>query len=89
MSDVSITLQNVGDGRSIAESIMEDNAGARLQELPACLKIDCPNRMVINRQSVSDRLGRDWDVQEIHMSLVSLSGNVDEEEDYFALEWKN
>lgn len=88
MSDVSITLQNVGDGRAIADAILQDNKEARLQEMPACVKIDCPHRMVINRQSVSDRIGREWDVQEIHLSLISLAGNVDEDDDYFALEWK-
>ncbi len=88
MSNVSITLNSVGDGRAIADAIIEDNKGALMQEMPACLKIDCPNRLVINRGSVSEKIGREWDVQEIHLSLISLSGNVDEDDDYFALEWK-
>jgi len=88
MANVSITLNSVGDGRAIADAIVQDNKGALIHELPACLKIDCPDRLVINKKTVSDRIGRDWDVQEIHLSLISLAGNVDEDDDYFALEWK-
>jgi phenol hydroxylase P2 protein len=37
---------------------------------------------------VTSRIGRPWDVQEIHLSVISLSGTVDEEEDEFTLFWK-
>jgi phenol hydroxylase P2 protein len=43
---------------------------------------------VIRAGSVTSRIGRPWDVQEIHLSVISLSGSVDEEEDEFTLFWK-
>ena len=51
------------------------------------VKIDAPERLVIRRESVEEKIGRDWDVQEIHIHLVSLSGRVDEDEDEMILEW--
>ncbi len=38
------------------------------------------------RESVEARIGRGWNPQDIHLTLVSLSGNIDETDDYFALE---
>jgi len=32
-------------------------------------------------------VGREWDVQELHLNLVSLTGNVDEDEDKFEISW--
>jgi phenol hydroxylase P2 protein len=50
------------------------------------VKIDAPGRLVVLRASVEERIGRSWDPQEIHMSLVSLSGNVDESDESFSVE---
>jgi phenol hydroxylase P2 protein len=85
---VSITLQNSQDGMAIAEAILADNPGAERKAFPAMTKIDCPGRLEIRRDTVSERLGRDWDPQEIHMSVISLSGSVDEDDDFFALFWR-
>ena len=49
------------------------------------VKIDAPGHIVIRRASVEERLGRDWDVQELHLNLISLSGNIDETDDEFRL----
>ncbi|MGR8949443.1 MAG: MmoB/DmpM family protein, partial [Gammaproteobacteria bacterium] len=44
-------------------------------------------RLVVRRESVSDKLGRDFDLQEIHINMISMGGNVDETDDEFVLEW--
>jgi phenol hydroxylase P2 protein len=49
------------------------------------VKIDAPGRLVIRRSSVEERLGRPWDVQELHLNLISLSGNIDETDEEFRL----
>lgn len=85
--NVSITLQNTGDARPIIEAIRADNPQAEIADFPAMVKIDCPSRLVINQQSVSDRIGREWDVQELHLSLITLAGNIDEDDDHFVLSW--
>jgi phenol hydroxylase P2 protein len=88
MSDkmVFLALQDNEDSRPIREAIEADNPLAVITQYPGVYKIDAPGRIVVNRESVEERLGRAWIPQDIHLSLVSLSGNIDETEDYFALE---
>jgi phenol hydroxylase P2 protein len=83
----SITLQNVDDARPIIESILADNPGARVMNMPGAVKIDCDHRLVIKRDSVEKRIGRSWTTQDIHLVLISMAGNQDEDDDYFALSW--
>lgn len=82
---VFIALRNDEEARPIIEAITQDNAEARVEYAPAMVKIDAPGRLVVRRETVSALIGRDWDPQELHLSLVSLSGNVDEDEDEFVL----
>ena len=84
---VSITLQNTDDARAIVAAILADNPGATATKFPAMTKIDCQQRLVVKRDSVAERLGRDWDPQELQLSLVTLSGNIDEDDDQFVLAW--
>jgi phenol hydroxylase P2 protein len=53
------------------------------------VKIDVPNRLVIKRATVEEKMGREFELQEMHMHLITLSGNVDEDDDQFVLEWKS
>ncbi len=84
---VSITLQDTGEGRQIVEAIRQDNPGVETLEMPGALKLDRADRLVVNRETVSEKLGRDWDPQEIHLTMISMAGNLDEDDDYFALSW--
>jgi phenol/toluene 2-monooxygenase (NADH) P2/A2 len=88
MSDkmVFLALQDNEDSRPILEAIEADNPLAVISQFPGVYKIDAPGRLVVKRESVEERIGRTWNPQDIHLSLVSLSGNIDETEDYFALE---
>jgi phenol hydroxylase P2 protein len=85
---VFIALQSGETARAIVEAIVDDNPEATVNDYPAMVKIDAPGRLVIRRESVEARIGRPWDTQEIHLSLISLSGNIDESDDEFTLYWK-
>ena len=89
MSTVFIALQTNEDTRPIIESIMADNPHARLNEAPAMVKIDAEGRLTVRRQSIEDLLGRPFDLQELHINLISLSGNLDETDDELTLSWNN
>ena len=89
MTNVFIAFQATQDSRYIVEAIVEDNPGAIVQEQPAMVKVDVPNRMVIKRATISEKMGREFELQEMHMHLITLSGNVDEDDDQFVLEWKS
>lgn len=85
--NVFIALQNNPEARPIIEAIIADNEHAVLNESPGMVKIDCPKRLVIKRATVEEKLGREFDLQDIHLSLISLSGNFDEDEDEVVLHW--
>lgn len=87
LQPVFIALQ-LGDlARSIVKAIVADNPTATVTDYPAMVKIEALGRLVIRRASVEERIGRDWDLQEIHLSLISLSGSIDETDDEFCLHW--
>lgn len=88
MAVASITLLNNDDARPIIEAILEDNEGTRVLNIPGAVKLDRDDRLTINRESVSGRLGREWDPQEIHLVIVSMAGNLDEDDDAITLSWR-
>lgn len=87
--NVFLILQDNDDARPIVEAIAQDNENASIDYQPGMIRIESPGRLVINRESVTNCKGQDWDPMEIHLNLVSLSGNIEEEDDYFALSWSN
>ena len=87
MSKVFIAFQLNDDTRSIIEAILADNPHAVLNEAPAMVKIDAEGSLTIHRSSIEALLGRDFDLQELHLNLISLSGNIDETDDEFTLTW--
>ncbi|WP_018230557.1 MmoB/DmpM family protein [Methyloversatilis universalis] len=87
MSKVFIALQANEDSRCIVDAIVADNPEATVNLQPAMVKIDMPGRLVIRRTSIEERLGRDFDLQEVQVHLISLSGHVDETEDELTLSW--
>ncbi|WP_198085259.1 MmoB/DmpM family protein [Variovorax sp. E3] len=84
---VFIALQTGEAARAIVAAILADNPKATLTEYPAMVKIDAPGRLVIRRESVESEVGRRWDLQELHLSLISLSGSIEETDDEFTLHW--
>ena len=85
--NVFIALQNNPEARSLIEAILEDNPDAVAVESPGMVKIDCPSRLVVKRASVEKKLGQTFDLQEIHINLISLAGNIDEDDEEFVLAW--
>jgi len=84
---VFIAFQTNDDTRAIVDAIVEDNAQATVARMPAMVKIDAPGRLVVRRESIEERLGREFDLRELHLNLISLSGNIEESEDEFVLHW--
>ncbi|MBL8485746.1 MAG: MmoB/DmpM family protein [Rhodocyclaceae bacterium] len=89
MSTVFIAFQRTDEVRAIVEAIMQDNPGAQLDEQPGMVKVNAAGRLVVKRATVEEKLGRDFDLQEMHVHLITLSGNIDEDDDQFVLAWKH
>ncbi len=89
MSKVYIALQENDVSRYIVEAIEEDNPEVSIQYMPALIRVEADNFMAIKRETVEEKLGRDWDVQELHLNLITLAGNVDEDDEQLTLSWNN
>ncbi len=85
----SLTLQHNDDARPIIEAILADNPGVRVMSMPGAVKLDCDETLVVKRASVEERIGRTWDPQEMHLVIISMAGNLDEDDDQFAVSWKH
>lgn len=86
-SAVFIAFQANDETRPIIEAIEADNPEASVVRYPAMVKIDAPGRLVVRRETIEDLIGREYDLRELQINLISLSGNIDESDDEFVLEW--
>ena len=68
---------------------MLDNPHAVVKREPAMIKIDAPGQMVVRKETIEGLVGRTFDLQEMHIHLITLSGNVDETDDSLTLTWNN
>jgi phenol hydroxylase P2 protein len=53
------------------------------------VKIDVPNRLVIKRATVEEKMGRSFDLQELQVYLITISGHLDETDEEFSLSWNS
>lgn len=89
MSLVYIALQDNDNARYLVEAIVEDNPHAVVQHQPAMVRIEAEGRLEIRRATMEEKLGRAWDVQEMLLDVITIGGNVDEDDERFVLEWNN
>ena len=87
MSNVFIAFQTNDESRSIVDAILSDNPAATLDEQPAMVRVIAPDRLTIRRASVEERMGRAFDLQELQLYLITLTGHIDETDEEFTLEW--
>lgn len=83
----SLTLYQNDEARPIVEAILADNPGVKVLNMPGVVKLDCEKQIVVKRASVEERLGREWDPQEIHLVIISMAGHLDEDDDEFRVGW--
>ena len=80
-------FQTNSETQPLIEAIVEDNPSVVVEESPGMTKLDVVGRLTIKRETVSKKIGRDFDLQEIHINLISISGNLDEDDDEFVISW--
>ena len=87
MSKVYIALQDNEESRYIVEALEEDNPDVTVIYQPAMIRIENEGYLVVKRKTVEDKMGRDWEIQALHLNLITLGGNVDETDDELSLTW--
>ena len=89
MSNVFIAFQANEESRPVVEAIVADNPTAVVTHPTGLTKIDVPQRLTIRRETIEQTTGRPYDLQQIHVNLVTLSGHIDEDDDQLTLSWSH
>ena len=89
MSKVFLALQLTDDSRAIVDALLADNPHATLEEQPAMVKINADGRLVVRRETIEELIGRDYDLQELQVNMITMSGNLDQTDDEITLFWKS
>ena len=87
---VGVDLQDSEESRALVEAIEEDNPDANLTRMPGIVKIMTAGQLVINRETVEQRMGREWETHEFQVAIVSYSGNIAEwDDDQIIIKWEH
>ncbi|WP_042259243.1 MmoB/DmpM family protein [Paraburkholderia heleia] len=89
MSNVFIAFQANEESRPVVEAILADNPDAVAVESPGMVKIDAPGHLTIRRETIENLIGTRFDLQQLQVNLITLSGHLDEDDDQFTLSWKH
>jgi len=89
MSNVFIAFQHNEESRPVIDAIVADNPKAVVVHSPGLVKIDAPDSLTIRRGTIEEQTGRPFDLQQLHVNLVTLSGHIDEDDDQFTLSWRH
>ena len=89
MSNVFIAFQANEEARPVVDAIVADNPHAVISHATGLVKIDAPDRLTIRRETIEEQTGRPFDLQQIHVNLVTLSGHIDEDDDQLTLSWEH
>lgn len=87
MSKVYLALQDNDVSRYIIEAIEQDNPAASIQYLPAMIRVESNTDLIIKAETVAEKLGQDWEIQSLQLNMITLGGNVEEDDDMFRLYW--
>lgn len=89
MSNVFIAFQDNEESRPIIDAILVDNPQAEASYPTGLVKVDGPGSLVIRRETIEEQTGRPFNLQQIHVNLVTLSGHIDEDDDQLSLSWNH
>lgn len=88
--NVGVDVQDTDETRPIVEAIERDNPEVVIRRMPGMVKVLVPHEMVIQRTTVEEILGREWDTNEFQLSIISLVGNISEwDEDEIRIKWEH
>lgn len=85
---VGVDIQESETNRAVVEAIEADNPDCAVNHMPGLVRITAPGRLVVNRVTVEDRLGREWETHEFQMAIVSYFGHIKEwDDDEIVIAW--
>ena len=85
---VGIDIQESDDNRALVNAIAADNPEMTVTPLPGLMKLSAPGRIEINRETIEDHLGREWETGEFQLAIVTYTGNFAEwDDDQIIVAW--
>ena len=85
---VGVDIQESETNRSLVEAIELTNADCTVKHMPGLVRITAPGRLVVTRESVEERLGREWETHEFQLAIVSYFGHIKEwDDDEIVIAW--
>ncbi len=90
LRQVGVDIQESEENRALIEAIEADNADLTIRHLPGLVKLQAPGQIVINRETVEAKLGREWETGEFQLAIVSYAGNFSEwDDDQIIVSWEH
>lgn len=85
---VGVDIQESEQNRAVIEAIEADNPDAMVRHMPGLVRVQSPGALVINRESVEQRLGREWETHEFQLAIISYFGHIKEwDDDQIVIAW--
>ncbi len=73
---------------ALIAAIEEDNEGVIVEDFAVYKKVKAPGKMVVNRETVEEHLGADFDMDQVHMAMSSCFGFIkDWDEEQLIIQW--
>jgi phenol/toluene 2-monooxygenase (NADH) P2/A2 len=73
---------------ALIAAIEEDNDGVIVEDFAVYKKVKAPGKMVINRETVEEHLGADFEMDQVHMVMSSCFGFIkDWDEEHLIIQW--
>jgi phenol/toluene 2-monooxygenase (NADH) P2/A2 len=73
---------------ALIEAASKDNRGLHCLEFPSFVRVECPGRLVFNRTTVEECLGRAWNTKDLNQVVSAFHGYFTEwDEDRVILSW--
>ncbi len=89
MSIALLVIQDTDDGRAIVRAIEKDNDGVKIEQKPAMIAIEREKSITVVGKTVAQEMGREWDIEEMQIELISIGGQIEETDDEFIVYWDN
>jgi phenol hydroxylase P2 protein len=90
LRQVGIDIQESEENRGLIDAIKADNPELTIRHMPGLVKVQAPGEIVINRETVEQKLGRDWETGEFQLAIVSYAGNFSEwDDDKIIVKWEH
>ena len=85
---VGVDIQESEQNRAVIEALEADNENSSVIHMPGLVRVTSPGRLVLRRETVEERLGREWETHEFQLAIISYFGHIKEwDDDQIIIAW--